>query len=121
MPVEKVAGARVLAGSINQSGALDIVAESIGRDTSYGKIIDAVERDERSRARARSGSIRSASFSPAFGFLNPLLAAAIHVGSELAFILNAARLLPALQRSVETHQTYGEGSDFESEMPRHPF
>jgi P-type E1-E2 ATPase len=56
-----------------------------------------------------------------FGFLNPLLAAAIHVGSELAFILNAARLLPALQRSVETHQTYGEGSDFESEMPRHPF
>jgi heavy metal translocating P-type ATPase len=50
MPVEKVAGTRVLAGSINQSGALDIVAERIGRDTSYGKIIDAVERAERSRA-----------------------------------------------------------------------
>jgi len=30
----------------------------------------------------------------AFGFLNPLLAAFIHVGSELAFILNSARLLP---------------------------
>ena len=29
----------------------------------------------------------------AFGFLNPLLAAFIHVGSELAFILNSARLL----------------------------
>jgi len=30
----------------------------------------------------------------AFGFLNPLLAAFIHVGSEFAFILNSARLLP---------------------------
>jgi P-type E1-E2 ATPase len=30
----------------------------------------------------------------AFGFLNPLLAAFIHVTSELAFILNSARLLP---------------------------
>jgi len=32
----------------------------------------------------------------AFGLLNPLLAAFIHVASELAFILNSARLLPAL-------------------------
>ena len=30
----------------------------------------------------------------AFGLLNPLLAAFIHVSSELAFILNSARLLP---------------------------
>jgi Cd2+/Zn2+-exporting ATPase/Cu+-exporting ATPase len=29
----------------------------------------------------------------AFGFLNPVLAAAIHVVSELVFILNSARLL----------------------------
>jgi Cd2+/Zn2+-exporting ATPase/Cu+-exporting ATPase len=50
MPVEKVAGAPVYAGSINQSGAIEIRAERIGRDTSYGKIIEAVERAERSRA-----------------------------------------------------------------------
>lgn len=31
----------------------------------------------------------------AFGFLNPLLAAFIHVSSELAFITNSTRLLPA--------------------------
>jgi P-type Cu+ transporter len=30
----------------------------------------------------------------AFGLLNPLLAAFIHLTSELAFILNATRLLP---------------------------
>ncbi|MGH8291323.1 MAG: heavy metal translocating P-type ATPase [Steroidobacteraceae bacterium] len=50
MPVEKMVGARVFAGSINQSGALEVSAERIGRDTSYGKIIEAVERAERSRA-----------------------------------------------------------------------
>ncbi len=31
----------------------------------------------------------------AFGFLNPVIAVFIHVGSELAFLLNSARLLPA--------------------------
>jgi Cd2+/Zn2+-exporting ATPase/Cu+-exporting ATPase len=35
----------------------------------------------------------------AFGCLNPLLAAFIHVASELAFILNSARLLPAVSRT----------------------
>ncbi|WP_417276765.1 heavy metal translocating P-type ATPase [Castellaniella sp.] len=50
LPVEKVSGARVFAGSINQSGALEVEVERIGRDTSYGKIIEAVERAEKSRA-----------------------------------------------------------------------
>jgi heavy metal translocating P-type ATPase len=50
MPTEKTADTHVFAGSINQSGALEICAERIGRDTSYGKIIEAVERAERSRA-----------------------------------------------------------------------
>jgi Cu+-exporting ATPase len=50
MPVEKVAGSPVYAGSINQSGAVEIRAERLGRDTSYGKIIEAVETAERSRA-----------------------------------------------------------------------
>jgi heavy metal translocating P-type ATPase len=50
MPVEKLPGATVYAGTINQSGALEIRAERIGRDTSYGKIIEAVENAERSRA-----------------------------------------------------------------------
>jgi heavy metal translocating P-type ATPase len=50
LPVEKTTGSTVFAGSINQSGALEIRAERIGRDTSYGKIIEAVEQAERSRA-----------------------------------------------------------------------
>src|SRR5215470_8943748 len=50
MPIEKLPGARVYAGSINASGALEVRADRIGRDTSYGQIIEAVERAERSRA-----------------------------------------------------------------------
>jgi heavy metal translocating P-type ATPase len=50
MPVEKVPGSVVYAGTINQTGALEICVERIGRDTSYGRIIEAVEHAERSRA-----------------------------------------------------------------------
>jgi len=50
MPVEKIAGTPVFAGTINQSGVLEIRAEKIGRDTAFGRIIEAVERAERSRA-----------------------------------------------------------------------
>jgi Cd2+/Zn2+-exporting ATPase/Cu+-exporting ATPase len=50
LPVEKLPGSAVYAGTINQAGALEIRVERVGRDTSYGKIIEAVERAERSRA-----------------------------------------------------------------------
>src|SRR6202011_6301800 len=50
MPVEKAAGAVVYAGTINQSGALEIRVERLGRDTTFGKIIEAVKTAEKSRA-----------------------------------------------------------------------
>jgi heavy metal translocating P-type ATPase len=50
MPVEKVAGAGVFAGTVNQSGALEVRVEKLGRDTTFGKIIEAVERAEHTRA-----------------------------------------------------------------------
>jgi heavy metal translocating P-type ATPase len=50
MPTEKSNGSSVYAGTINQSGALEIRVDRMGRDTTFGKIIDAVERAEKSRA-----------------------------------------------------------------------
>jgi Cd2+/Zn2+-exporting ATPase/Cu+-exporting ATPase len=50
MPVEKISGTPVYAGTINQSGILEIRVEKIGRDTAFGRIIAAVERAEKSRA-----------------------------------------------------------------------
>ncbi len=49
-PVEKTSGAAVYAGTVNQTGALEVRVERLGRDTTFGKIIEAVERAERSRA-----------------------------------------------------------------------
>jgi Cd2+/Zn2+-exporting ATPase/Cu+-exporting ATPase len=50
LPVEKVAGSRVYAGTINQSGAIEVRTEGVGRDTAFGKIVEAVERAEHSKA-----------------------------------------------------------------------
>jgi Cd2+/Zn2+-exporting ATPase/Cu+-exporting ATPase len=50
LPVEKVAGTHVYAGTINQSGSLEVRTTGIGRDTAFGKIINAVEEAEKSRA-----------------------------------------------------------------------
>ena len=50
MPAEKKAGSPVFAGSINQMGAIEIVVEKVGADTSYGRIIQAVEAAEQTRA-----------------------------------------------------------------------
>jgi heavy metal translocating P-type ATPase len=61
-PIHKTAGAFVYAGTINQSGALEIVAERVGRDTSFGKIIEAVERAERSQAPVQKTADRFAGY-----------------------------------------------------------
>ncbi|MFZ3343417.1 MAG: cation-translocating P-type ATPase [Terriglobales bacterium] len=50
IPVEKHVGAFVYAGTINQSGALEVRVERLGRDTTFGKILEAVETAEKSRA-----------------------------------------------------------------------
>jgi Cu+-exporting ATPase len=69
MPVEKQPGALVYAGTINQSGALEVRADRIGRDTSYGKIIEAVEDAERSRAPVQRLADRLAGYLVYFALL----------------------------------------------------
>ncbi len=50
MPVSKVEGARVIGGTVNQSGGLVLSAEKVGRDTMLARIVDMVARAQRSRA-----------------------------------------------------------------------
>ena len=50
MPAEKSVGSQIYAGSINQMGTLEIMVERVGRDTSFGRIIEAVEAAEQTRA-----------------------------------------------------------------------
>src|SRR5579863_2087290 len=62
VPVEKTIGAPVFAGTMNQTGALDVAAERLGRDTSFGKIVEVVERAERSRAPVQKTADRYAGY-----------------------------------------------------------
>ncbi len=50
MPVEKVAGAKVIGGTINGTGALVMRAEKIGSDTMLSRIVQMVSEAQRSRA-----------------------------------------------------------------------
>ena len=50
MPVEKTAGANVIGGTINGTGALMVVAEKIGADTMLSRIVHMVAEAQRSRA-----------------------------------------------------------------------
>ena len=62
MPVEKATGDAVYAGTINQSGALEVEAKKLGRDTTFGRIIEAVEHAETSRAPIQKTADRLAGY-----------------------------------------------------------
>jgi Cu+-exporting ATPase len=50
MPVSKAEGARVIGGTVNQSGGLVLRAENVGRDTMLARIVEMVAKAQRSRA-----------------------------------------------------------------------
>ncbi|HSY24945.1 MAG TPA: cation-translocating P-type ATPase [Polyangiaceae bacterium] len=62
LPVEKVTGAPVFAGTINQSGTLDVSVTGVGRDTTFAKIVKAVEQAEKSRAPIQKTADRLAGY-----------------------------------------------------------
>ena len=62
MPVEKTPGVQVFAGTVNQSGVLELRTTGVGRDTAFGKIIEAVERAEESRAPIQKTADRLAGY-----------------------------------------------------------
>jgi len=61
-PTEKTPGTLVYAGTVNQAGALEVRADRVGRDTSFGKIVEAVEHAERSRAPVQKVADRYAGY-----------------------------------------------------------
>ncbi len=60
IPVEKMPGGKIYAGTINQSGTLQVQTLEVGPDTAFGKIIEAVEKAEQSRAPIQKTSDRLA-------------------------------------------------------------
>lgn len=62
VPAEKAIGAQVFAGTMSQTGALEIRTITVGRDTAFGKIIEAVERAEESQAPVQKTADRLAGY-----------------------------------------------------------
>jgi heavy metal translocating P-type ATPase len=62
MPSEKTPGSDVYAGTVNQAGVLHVCADRLGKDTAFGKIIEAVERAEHSRAPIQKTADRLAGY-----------------------------------------------------------
>ena len=50
LPVAKTEQSKVFAGTINKNGVLEVSVERVGRDTTFGKIIQVVEQAEKSKA-----------------------------------------------------------------------
>lgn len=62
LPQEKTQGSSVYAGTMNQAGALEVKVEKVGRETTYGRIVEAVESAERSRAPIQKTADRLAGY-----------------------------------------------------------
>lgn len=60
VPVGKRPGAKVMAGSVNSEGAVDVIAEKTGSETYLARMIDLVEEARRSRSRSQALADRSA-------------------------------------------------------------
>lgn len=70
MPVEKSIGAKVFAGTLNQSGAFELKAEKVGDDTTLGKIIQVVfEAQENKGSTQRTADEFAKYFTPVILFI----------------------------------------------------
>ena len=88
---EKVAGTTVFAGTTNLSGSLEIDTTRLGRDTVFGKIVDAVERAEQSRAPVQKTADRLAGYLVYFALAAALVTFLIthNIRSTIAVIIVA--------------------------------
>ncbi len=83
LPLDKGEGSRVFAGSINQSGALQVKITHLGEDTALGGMIRMVEEAQGSKAPiARLADVVSGYFVPAVILIALLAAAAWKMGGQ---------------------------------------
>lgn len=73
LPVEKLEGFNVFAGTINQTGVLEVNPTKIGKDTTFGKIIEIIEKAEKSRAPIQKTSDKLAARLVYFAFAGAIL------------------------------------------------
>ena len=91
LPTRKERGSLVYAGTVNQLGMLEVFVNKVGRDTSFGKIIETVERAEHSRAPIQKTADRLAGYLVYFALGAALLTFAVthNLRSTIAVVIVA--------------------------------
>ncbi len=73
LPSEKTEGVAVYAGTINQSGVLEVETRQTGKDTTFGKIVEIIERAEKNRAPIQKTADRLAARLVYFAFAGAII------------------------------------------------
>ena len=91
MPSEKLEGSTVFAGTINKNGIMEVTVERIGRDTTFGKIVEVIEEAEKSKAPVQRVADKLAAALVYFAFGAALLTFVVtrNVVSTIAVIIVA--------------------------------
>jgi len=91
MRSEKVIGTKVFAGTTNLSGSLEVITDKLGRDTVFGKIVEAVEHAEQSRAPVQKTADRLSGYLVYFALAAALVTFLIthNIRSTIAVIIVA--------------------------------
>ncbi len=95
MPVEKAAGARLIGGTVNGTGALTMRAEKVGSDTMLARIVTMVAQAQRSRAPIQRMADRVAGW-----FVPAVIACAVAAFAAWALLGPAPALAYALVAAV---------------------
>jgi P-type E1-E2 ATPase len=62
LPQEKLLGSSVFPGTLNQTGAIEVRVERVSKETTYGRIVEVVEKAERGRAPIQKTADRPAGY-----------------------------------------------------------
>ena len=109
-PVRRLAGERVRAATMLTSGYLEVEAELIGAETTYGRIIELVEEAQESRTRRQRFLERFARFYTPGVLLASLLVFAVTRDVEFALVFLVIACPGALVISVPVAAVAGLGS-----------
>ncbi|AQP47341.1 hypothetical protein BW730_07340 [Tessaracoccus aquimaris] len=109
-PVHRVAGERVRAATLLTSGYLEVEAELIGAETTYGRIIDLVEEAQESRTRRQRFLERFARYYTPGVLLASLLVFALTRDVEFALVFLVIACPGALVISVPVAAVAGLGA-----------
>lgn len=110
MQVHKTIGAKVYAGTILENGALQIIAERVGEDTTFGKIIELVEEAQDAKSKTERFIDRFAKYYTPFVLLLAIIVGFVTLDVELSITILVLGCPGALVIGVPVSNVAGIGN-----------